>query len=133
VTGGAYAHEEKLQILSEQSAGKILHYSKIEAEQVAGIMYNSDFAVVPCSSVLWECMAAKLPVVTGYYVNNQKHISDYFFDKNIGRVVGDFNLNLFSESDVLGLSQHNADVVANYIDGDSGNRLKDEIKSLCHV
>jgi len=130
ITGGAYTHKVELQILSDQSAGKILYYSNIEAELLAEIMYNSDFAVIPCSSILWECMAAKLPVVTGYYVDNQKQNSDYFFDKNIGCVVGDFNVNMFNEKDVLALSQTNIDVVANYIDGDSASRLKNEINEL---
>jgi len=133
VTGGAYIHIDNLQILSELHSDKIFLYSDINAEQIVEILTNSDFAIVPSSSILWECMAAKLPVITGYYVDNQKRNSGYFFDKNIGRVVGDFNVNLFNEQDVLGLSQKNVDIVANYIDGDSGNRLKNEIKVLSHV
>ena len=132
VTGGAYKHKDKLQVLSEQY-DKLLYYSIITAEQVATILKNCDFAVVPCSSILWECMAAKLPVITGYFADNQKHISDYMVDKNIGCVVGDFNVNLFSEQDVLGLSQNNVDAVSNYIDGNSGNRLKNAIKELYHA
>ena len=133
VTGGAYMHKGKLQLLLEQDSDRISSYSNIAAEQVADILNKSDFAVVPCSSILWECMAAKLPVITGYYVDNQKFISDYFVDKNIGCVVGDFNVNLFSEQDVLGLSQNNAIAVANYIDGNSGFRIQNEFKTLCHA
>lgn len=133
VTGGAYLFKDELQLLVEHDPNRILYYSNIGAGQIVDIMTNSDFAIVPCSSILWECMAAKLPVVTGYYVDNQKCISDYFLDKNIGCVVGDFNTNLFSAQDILGLSQNNVDVIANYIDGDSGLRLNDEIKVLSHV
>ncbi len=133
VTGGAYLYKDELQLLAEHDPNRISFYSNIGADQIADIMSNNDFAIVPCSSILWECMAAKLPVITGYYVDNQKCISDYFSDKNIGCVVGDFNTNLFSAQDILGLSQNNVDVIANYIDGDSGFRLKNEIKALSHV
>jgi len=133
VTGGAYRYKENLRTLVELNKNRVLSYSNITAEQVAAILKNCDFAVVPCSSILWECMAAKLPVITGYFADNQKHISDYFVDKNIGCVVGDFNVNLFCEQDVLVLSQNNVDVVSNYIDGNSSRRLQNEIKALCHV
>ena len=133
VTGGAYKHKDELQMLINQYPNRILSYSNIAAKQVVDILTMSDFAVVPCSSILWECMAAKLPVVTGYYVDNQKKISDYFVDKDIGCVVGNFNENLFDEKDITGLSQKNTDTVANYIDGNSGNRVKNEFKALCHV
>ena len=132
VTSNESIHKDNLQMLVEQYSDRISFYSNISAEQIVNILSKSDFAVVPCSSILWECMAAKLPVVTGYYVDNQKHISDYFVDKNIGYVVGDFNINLFSKQDILRLSQDNIDGAVNYIDGDSGRRLKNEIKALYH-
>ena len=133
VTGSAYKYKDELQMLSKQYSDRILSYSNITAKQVVEILKNCSFAVIPCSSILWECMAAKLPVITGYYVDNQRRISDYLIDKNIGCVVGDFNINLFSRQNVLGLSQDNINIVGNYIDGDSGIRLKNEIKALCHV
>ena len=133
VTGCAYLHKEKLQTFLIQYSDRIIAYSNIAAEHIADILTKSDFAIVPCSSILWECMAAKLPVITGYYIDNQRCISDYFVDKNIGCVVGDFNINLFSEQDVLGLSQNHVDAVANYIDGDSCYRMNNELKALCHV
>ena len=133
VTGGTYKYKDELQTFSENYSDKILLYANIGADQLAGILSQCDFAIVPCSSILWECMAAKLPVITGYFADNQKYIAGYFFDKNIGYVVGDFNVNIFSEQDVLKLSQNNVDTVSNYIDGDSGSRLKIEFKMLCHV
>ena len=133
VTGNAYLYKDELKQLSEKNQERLVSFSNIDAAQTAKIMSNSDFAIVPCSSILWECMAAKLPVITGYYVENQKQISDYFLDKNIGYVVGDFNIHLFTEQDISGLSQKHADAVSGYIDGDSGNRLNNAIKSLCHV
>jgi UDP-2,4-diacetamido-2,4,6-trideoxy-beta-L-altropyranose hydrolase len=133
VTGGAYLYKNVLQMLAEHNPNRISFYSNIDADQIANIMTNCDFAVVPCSSILWECMAAKLPIVTGFYVDNQNCISDYFSDKNIGCVVGDFNIKLFNAQDILKLSQNNVDVITGYIDGESGFRLKNEIKALSHV
>ena len=133
VTGSAYLYLTKLQKFIEQYSNRIISYSSITPKKMTDILSKSDFAVVPCSSILFECMSAKLPVITGYYTENQKHISDYFIDKNIGCVVGDFNMNLFNEKDVLDLSQNNVDVIEDQIDGDSGNRLKNEFKNLCYV
>ena len=133
VMGSAYPYKAELQRLSEKHPNKIVLYTNLNADELAGVLSQCHFAIVPCSSILWECMAAKLPVVTGYFADNQKAIANYFVDKNIGCVVGDFNTDMFSEQDILNLSQHNVNVIASYIDGASGNRLKMEFKTLCHV
>lgn len=39
-------------------------------------MHEADFGVVSSSSTLFECMACKLPVMSGYYVSNQRNIHD---------------------------------------------------------
>lgn len=133
VIGDSYAYKESLQIVATEYPDKISLYSNMSAEEMVVLMSANDFAVVPCSSILWECMAAKLPVITGFYVENQKEISDYFADKKVGCVIHDFRKSMFAEKDVLVLSQVNIDNMKEYIDGKSASRLLAEIKILGDV
>ena len=42
------------------------------AEEMFNVMQKSDMAIVPSSSVLLEAIATKMPVITGYFADNQK-------------------------------------------------------------
>ncbi|MDZ7681649.1 MAG: hypothetical protein U5J63_08070 [Fodinibius sp.] len=41
-------------------------------------MRQADFAIAPSSTILYEILAARLPVITGYYVDNQSNIYQGF-------------------------------------------------------
>ena len=50
---------------------KIILHQNISAEEIVALMTNSDFAIVSASNSAYECVCTGLPMVTGYYVNNQ--------------------------------------------------------------
>jgi hypothetical protein len=89
-----------------------------------------DFAIVPCSTILFESLAAKLPVITGYHVDNQKFISDYLVNKNIGLVIGDFNQCHITSKQIMLLLKSKTSDINSMVDGLSGERILNDFLSL---
>ena len=103
VTGNAYNYTHLL-------AEKVNKYScKIEihlchdltALELITEMNKADFGIVPSSTVLFETISQKLPVITGYYVDNQKEIASNLKDKfHLILVKGDLNNKNIIYSDI---------------------------------
>lgn len=83
IVGDAYPWIENLNKIA-QSNNRIKIYSNISAEKVADLMSDSDFAIFPASTLLWEGIFTGLHIIYGYYIDNQKVIcaqvgsSDYY-------------------------------------------------------
>lgn len=94
IVGNAYQYYECLvEKVNEFSKKKqIKLFDNLNACELIKQMKNSDFAIVPCSTVLLEAISQRLPVLTGYYVDNQKDIANHLENqyKNI-LVLGDLN------------------------------------------
>jgi spore coat polysaccharide biosynthesis predicted glycosyltransferase SpsG len=63
-------------------------------------MVTSNFAIAPASTILYELCCVKIPVLSGYYVNNQKKIYNGFANKKAIFEMGnmkDFSINSFEE------------------------------------
>lgn len=56
-------------------------FENVSSNKLIKIMNDVDIGIVPCSSVLFEAISQKLPVITGFYVNNQKEIATELKDK----------------------------------------------------
>lgn len=65
----------------------------LSAKELRDMMSESDFAIVPASTVLWEALAVGLPCVYGFYVDNQRDIeANIGDDESLGLIsVGDYN------------------------------------------
>lgn len=72
VLGAAYPHKEIYELASVKSQIQI-HKNLSEADLLA-VMQQSDFAIAPSSNILYELFAVKMPVLSGYYVDNQKSL-----------------------------------------------------------
>ena len=69
VVGNAYSNTS---IAQKYSGIKTINiYKSVSAAEMAEIMRNSNFAVVPASSVLLEIFTVGMPVISGYYALNQ--------------------------------------------------------------
>lgn len=88
IVGGAYKHREIFELGKTHPQLKI-HQNIAEAELVA-VMKNCDFGIAPASNILYELCAVKMPVLSGYYVENQKHIHKGALEKQIIFDGGDF-------------------------------------------
>lgn len=65
----------------------------LSAREMVVTMKESDIAIVPASSILYEVLAVKMPVISGYYVDNQVGVYNGF--KNLGVIYGIGDLNHF--------------------------------------
>ncbi|MFC2116177.1 UDP-2,4-diacetamido-2,4,6-trideoxy-beta-L-altropyranose hydrolase [Bacteroidota bacterium] len=74
VTGSAFDISEEFNALLRED-GRIEHFSDLDESQMIETMLKCDLAIVPASSILLEVLAVRLPVITGYYVENQKAAS----------------------------------------------------------
>ncbi|MES2680268.1 MAG: UDP-2,4-diacetamido-2,4,6-trideoxy-beta-L-altropyranose hydrolase [Bacteroidota bacterium] len=70
VVGGAFKSRGVFNVAEQYSSIQV-HQNLSEAELLQ-VMQESDFAVAPCSTILFELCCVKMPVLTGYYVDNQK-------------------------------------------------------------
>jgi UDP-2,4-diacetamido-2,4,6-trideoxy-beta-L-altropyranose hydrolase len=58
-------------------------YKNLTALDIKSIMMNSHFAIVPASTILIELFTIGIPIITGYYVQNQKNSLNYFMKKKL--------------------------------------------------
>lgn len=100
VTGGAYQHMHTLENYVSRfcKTERIVLYSNIEAEELAMIMRQCEYAVVPASSILYEAMAVGLKIISGYTVDNQYENYKYL-EKN-KHIVGLGNFNEIKEEKI---------------------------------
>jgi len=94
VIGNAYQQkqqlENKISLHSENKTIKL--YQGLNAEELKKIINHVDFGIVPCSTILLEAISQKLPVITGFYVDNQKELASQLIGKfNQILVIGDLN------------------------------------------
>jgi len=96
VLGGVYSHKE-IYTLTQKN---IKIYQNISEEELMKTMVTSNFAIAPASTILYELCCVKIPVLSGYYVNNQKKIYNGFANKKVIFEMGnmkDFSINSFEE------------------------------------
>ncbi|MFW5887042.1 MAG: UDP-2,4-diacetamido-2,4,6-trideoxy-beta-L-altropyranose hydrolase [Bacteroidota bacterium] len=59
-----YSKKKRIELFRNLDAGKLIEKMRL-----------SDFAIVPCSTILLEAISQRVPVITGYYIENQKEIA----------------------------------------------------------
>lgn len=70
---------------------KINVYKNLSAEQMASLMQESEYALLPTSGVCMEALACGCKVLGGYYVDNQKEFYRYLKTNRIIYPLGDLN------------------------------------------
>lgn len=125
ITGTAYRHLNELNRITINKQ-IVTHIHQANESEMLSFMLKSDLAIVPASGILVEVLAAGCIAVSGYYINNQKNI--YKGYKNLNAIVdaGDFRTcNLASVlKNARTLKQ------SHIIDGKSGKRIVDKVRSL---
>ncbi len=89
VVGASYKHTKLFDLAEENN--RIDVHKNIAEETICKLLNKSHFAVVPSSTTLYEVCAIKMPVLSGYYVSNQKDIYKGMLRKNVMFDAGDFN------------------------------------------
>lgn len=89
VLGGAYKHEEIFQL--EKNNPKLALHKNLDEVTLCNLMKSCNFAIAPSSTILYEICAVKMPVLSGYYVDNQKNIYKGLSEKGVFLAGGDFS------------------------------------------
>lgn len=74
VIGVGYRFESKLKELGRLHKGRVKIMSNLNEGKMLSLMRDCKFGIVPSSGILFECLAARLPVFCGYYTENQEAI-----------------------------------------------------------
>jgi RimJ/RimL family protein N-acetyltransferase len=77
VIGNGYSYKKLLsETIKKVLKKKSVHlFQDVNPNKIIKIMNSADFGIVPCSTILLEAISQKLPVITGFYVDNQKDIA----------------------------------------------------------
>ena len=92
VVGSANPHKHTLgQTQWDKSMGRLSIHENLSALEMSRLMEQSHIALVPASSLLLEVLAIRMPVISGFYVDNQKELYKGFWEAGLIFGVGDFN------------------------------------------
>lgn len=137
VLGGAYKHQE-IFTLKKTHSNKIKTYNNLSEEQLLCVMRLCDFAIAPASTILFELCCVKMPILSGFYVDNQELIYKGFLNSNAiykGGKMKDFQVSDFLNSIEIILNENNFDqqIKAQKIlfDDKIASRHLNSIKNLC--
>lgn len=106
---------------------RLICYDGLKEDQMAEQMLEADLGIVSSSSTLFECLACKLPVISGFYVDNQLLIHQGLNAEGCFIDAGDYRTgNWKSVLNKVTLEQANALIKqqAKVIDGKSPERFK---------
>jgi UDP-2,4-diacetamido-2,4,6-trideoxy-beta-L-altropyranose hydrolase len=92
ITGNGYKFLNELNsYLSRNTKENLCHFHNITAEEIVVVAEDSDLAIAPASTILFELLTLNKPVISGYYVDNQKEIYKGFTELDIIFKMDDLN------------------------------------------
>lgn len=68
VLGPGYTHEQQF----EKAKIPVSFYRSLSEKEMANLMRQMEYGIIPTSGILLECLAAKIKVISGYYIENQQ-------------------------------------------------------------
>ncbi|HAZ03490.1 MAG: UDP-2,4-diacetamido-2,4,6-trideoxy-beta-L-altropyranose hydrolase [Bacteroidetes bacterium GWF2_42_66] len=74
-----------------QVGDKFRFFDKLNAKEISQLMMESDFGILPASTVAIEACAVRLPFICGYFVDNQKEIYKGIKKRQLALCIGEFN------------------------------------------
>lgn len=132
ITGAAYKYHRDLKDLSSHNS-RIQYYNALTESEMIECFLEANLAIVPASGILFEAIACKLPVISGFYIQNQYYNYSGFKSRNTFYDAIDFSPSNLSNAVRLALSaDHTAMILnqGNCIDGHSAARLRNEFRQL---
>lgn len=88
VLGAAYQHHSIFELAKKHPAIHI--HANLGGTELAAVMAKCDFAIAPSSTILYELCAVKMPILGGFYVDNQKYIYEGCVNAGLIYPGGDF-------------------------------------------
>lgn len=135
IVGGGYAYNDELKLFCDSiHSCEINIYGDVNAQEMVSIMLDSHLAIVPSSSISYEVLAVKMPIITGYTVDNQKLIYNSLLQKEVVLGVGTFPITDISEK-IDAITNNKNSILAKQdqlFDGKSAERLLIIFNDLCN-
>ena len=89
VLGQAYKNDE---IMDLKKSGKTVHiHRNLSETELVNVMRLCNFAIVPTSTIFYELCCVRMPILGGYFVDNQKQIYAAMAKENVILEGGDFS------------------------------------------
>ncbi|NNE32363.1 MAG: UDP-2,4-diacetamido-2,4,6-trideoxy-beta-L-altropyranose hydrolase [Winogradskyella sp.] len=134
---GAANNDEHIKSIKNTNSSKVVLHQNLSEKALLNIMKSCNFAIAPTSTILYELVCVKMPIISGFFVDNQKSVYSWFNKNHCFYGVGNltkFNFDLV-ESIILKLNQKafQTDMLANQarvIDGDQQDRFLNLIQDL---
>jgi UDP-2,4-diacetamido-2,4,6-trideoxy-beta-L-altropyranose hydrolase len=130
VTGAAYKHNGIEERINKYNTLSIIHKKNINPNEIIDLLLQSQIAICPSSTVSLEACCAKVGLLTGTIIENQKYIHKELVDLNCALSIDDFNtatvniiaqkIIMLKKGDVLNQIINNQ---AKYIDGKSNRNI----------
>lgn len=89
VLGGAYSHQEIYKLKDQNSKVKL--HKNLNEKDLCTLILNNQIAIAPASTILYELCSIKIPVLSGYFVQNQEVIYKELANKGVIYKGGDFS------------------------------------------
>lgn len=89
--GNFYKFEEKLNELISEMNSHVTITKNMNASEIKQSMLYNDFAILPASTIALEAISCGLPVLVGYYTDNQVNFYKGLSEKKVIYGMGDFN------------------------------------------
>ena len=90
VLGASNQHAEAVRAKAAQYLGEVSMYQSLEDNVMIDLYRQSSLAFLPASTTLLEAIAVGVPIVTGYYVDNQHDIYQGFANDELVDGIGDW-------------------------------------------
>lgn len=95
VLGAAYSHSDIFELA--KSNGNIKLYQNLDEVSLCQLMNECQLAIAPASTIVYELCSVKMPILSGYFVDNQKNIYSALLKE--GAIYGAGDLTNFSSED----------------------------------
>lgn len=131
VLGAVNDQKEAIEVWAAKKDVDLNIYASLSAREMAVIMKQNRYAIVPSSGILMEALASGLTPLIGYFVDNQRDMykawtSLGLFGLGDLRIQGDFEKSLGEFN--FDKETHES-ALSKLIDGDSGKRLLNIIQN----
>jgi UDP-2,4-diacetamido-2,4,6-trideoxy-beta-L-altropyranose hydrolase len=123
VLGNGYVHELHI----ENSTNNICVHRTLNESAMAALMEKMEFGIVPSSGILLECLAAKMKLLSGYYIENQQFV--YKEHLKLQSFIDAKNLTYETISAGI-VSLVKSKITPSLIDGNSSLRISKIVQSL---
>ena len=89
VVGAAFEYIDELKNVISTNA-RVQLYQNVSAEELVKVIRKCKIAIVPGSTISFECACVGIGILCGYYVDNQRNMADTMMATGMGVNVGDF-------------------------------------------